>query len=29
MDLFCAQSLYEHLGKIIEQTLKQQNATSH
>lgn len=29
MDLFCAQSLYEQLGKIIEQTLKQQNATSH
>ena len=29
MDLFCAQQLYEQLGKIIEQTLKQTNATSH
>lgn len=29
MDLFCAQTLYDHIGKIIEQTLKQQNATSH
>ena len=29
MDMFCAQNLYEHLGKIIAQTLKQSNATSH
>ena len=29
MDFACAQVLYEHLGKILAQTLKQQNATSH
>ena len=29
MDLACAAQLYEQLGKIIEQNLKQQNATAH
>lgn len=29
MDLFCAQDLYDQLGRILQQTLKQQNATSH
>lgn len=30
MDMFCAQTLYEHLGKILAQAvLKQTNATSH
>lgn len=29
MDMFCAQQLYDQLGKMIQQTVKQANATSH